>query len=161
MTDMTVKPKIDGPVFDADGSELSELAVREPELATNPMLTLHSTRPAVDNIRLTQGTSAIGTPGTFMNVETGEEFKELAVIPFMIQATRTLWPKVFVRDHDPLCASDNGKVAVDLFASGGSPGTPEGSAKPAPIAPGAPLREWSAVVLATPFYFTAPCPTAW
>lgn len=114
--------KNEGAVFDETGAEL---AIRDTDLATaNPLLVLHTNRPPIDNIKLIQGTSASGTPGTFMNTETGESFEELNAIPFRIQANRVLWPKDFDRSRDPDCASHDGRVAVAAYPNGGLPRYP-------------------------------------
>ena len=121
---MTRKSKLqdDQPIFDETGAELAVPETRLP--AENPMLSLHNSQPPIDNIKLTQGTSAQGTPGTFLNVETGEESSELALIPFMIQPTRALFSGSFVRDRGPECSSNDGVTAVAVLPSGEMPKYP-------------------------------------
>jgi hypothetical protein len=118
----TVKPQDTEPIFDETGNELATQSATLP--AVNPLLTLHQKRVFVDDIKLVQGTSAAGTPGTFRNPETDEAFGELRVIPVKITANRTLWPKEFVRDRNPDCSSLDGLHAVESYPNGGVPDYP-------------------------------------
>jgi hypothetical protein len=115
----TTKVQEEAPVFDEVGNELAPRPVTLP--AANPLLTLHQKRLFVDDIKLVQGTSSEGVPGTFRNPETDEMFSELRAIPVKITANRTLWPREFIRDRNPDCSSMDGVHAVASYPNGGVP----------------------------------------
>ena len=85
-----------------------------------PMFHEGDQRPAI--LKLVQKSSAEGTPGKLLRLDTLEEFDQLEVIPVNVQMSRTKWPTGgFNRERQPECSSRDGKISVTQFPDGREP----------------------------------------
>ena len=91
-----------------------------PTVFDRPMFHEGDQRPAI--LKLVQKSSAEGTPGKLLRLDTSEEFDQLEVIPVIVQMTRTKWPAGgFNRERQPECSSRDGKRSVTQLRDGSEP----------------------------------------
>src|SRR5918996_3247730 len=113
---------IDTPLFDETGQELPLDQTKSTVRSVNPQVVLHEGEMPLTRMKLSQPTSADGTPGCFYSTDTLEEYDELDLVPIRVQAIRTLWPvNGFSRERQPECSSADAVHAVERFSDGSTP----------------------------------------